>query len=154
MIVIISFDSIFLAIMESIEFLCKWLTAIRGFVILSLVNNCSSGTSEPQTRKLGKNKSFSQILAVSGFGLITRRSQVQVLPPLLRGNRRPPGYLKQTSPAVFDSESLPKGDMDVAAVETTHILAYLNYLRTDYVPRRITGNNDNKLSPKTVYNLY
>jgi hypothetical protein len=30
----------------------------------------------------------------------------------------------------------------------------LNYLRTDYVPRRITGNNDKKLSPKTVYNLY
>ena len=47
-----------------------------------------------------------------------------------------------------------QGDMDVAAVETTHILAYLNYLRTDYVPRRITGNNDKKLSPKTVYNLY
>jgi site-specific recombinase XerD len=44
--------------------------------------------------------------------------------------------------------------MDVSAVETTHILAYLNYLRTDYVPRRITGNNDKKLSPKTVYNLY
>ena len=44
--------------------------------------------------------------------------------------------------------------MDVAHVETTHILAYLNYLRTDYVPRRITGNNDKKLSPKTVYNLY
>src|SRR6266511_4552257 len=47
-----------------------------------------------------------------------------------------------------------QGDMDVAQVETTHILAYLNYLRTDYVPRRITGNNDKKLSPKTVYNLY
>ena len=46
------------------------------------------------------------------------------------------------------------GDMDVGKVETTHILAYLNYLCTDYVPRRITGNNDKKLSPKTVYNLY
>jgi hypothetical protein len=150
-----------------------------------------------------KNTSFSQIPAVTGFGLITRRSQVQVLPPLLRDNRRPPGYPKQAGPAVFDSKSLPKrrfsmnqrptglnvtkaitgflqyksaeglspvtvsgydrdlklwieyqGDMDVAAVETTHILAYLNYLRTDYVPRRITGNNDKKLSPKSVYNLY
>ena len=39
-----------------------------------------------------------------------------------------------------------QGDVDVAAVETTHILAYLNHLRTDYVPRRITGNNDKKLS--------
>ena len=47
-----------------------------------------------------------------------------------------------------------QGDLDVAHVETTHILAYINYLRTDYVPRRITGNNDKKLSPKTVYNLY
>ena len=30
-----------------------------------------------------------------------------------------------------------QGDMDVAQVETTHILAYLNYLRTGYVPHRI-----------------
>ena len=44
--------------------------------------------------------------------------------------------------------------MDVAQVQTTHILAYLNSLRTDYVPRRITGNNDKKLSPKTVYRVY
>jgi len=32
-----------------------------------------------------------------------------------------------------------QGDVDVAHVQTTHILAYLNYLRTDYVPRRITA---------------
>src|SRR5215216_6223709 len=44
-------------------------------------------------------------------GLITRRSQVQVLPPLLRDNRRPPGYPKQASPAVFDSESLQKKEI-------------------------------------------
>src|SRR6266536_1208319 len=44
-------------------------------------------------------------------GLITRRSQVQVLPPLLRDNRRPPGYPKQASLAVFDSESLPKKEI-------------------------------------------
>src|SRR5215217_7813430 len=134
-------------------------------------------------------------------GLITRRSQVQVLPPLLRDNRRPPGYPKRASPAVFDSESLPKrrfsmnqrptglnvtkaitgflqyksaeglspvtvtgydrdlklwieyqGDMDVAEVETIHILADLIYLHRVYVPRRITCNNDKKLSPKTAYN--
>jgi hypothetical protein len=47
-----------------------------------------------------------------------------------------------------------QGAMDVAEVKTTHILAHMNYLRTDYVPRRITGDNDRKLSPKTVYNLY
>src|SRR5215208_408232 len=44
-------------------------------------------------------------------GLITRRSQVQVLPPLLRDNRRPPGSPKQASPAVFDSESLQKKEI-------------------------------------------
>src|SRR5215207_2294277 len=44
-------------------------------------------------------------------GLITRRSQVQVLPPLLRDNRRPPGSPKQAGPAVFDSESLPKKEI-------------------------------------------
>lgn len=47
-----------------------------------------------------------------------------------------------------------QGDMNVAKVETHHILSYLNYLRTDYVPRRITGNNSRKLAPKTVYNIY
>jgi integrase/recombinase XerD len=35
-----------------------------------------------------------------------------------------------------------QGDMDVAQVETVRILAYLNHLRTDSFPRRITGNND------------
>jgi hypothetical protein len=43
--------------------------------------------------------------------LITRRTQVQVLPPLLRDNRRLPGYPKQAGPAVFDSESLPKKEI-------------------------------------------
>jgi hypothetical protein len=36
----------------------------------------------------------------------TWRSQIQVLPPLLRDKQRPPGYPKQASPAVFDSEHL------------------------------------------------
>ena len=35
-------------------------------------------------------------------GLITRRSQVQVLSPLLNVNQRPPGSVKTDSPAVFD----------------------------------------------------
>jgi site-specific recombinase XerD len=40
------------------------------------------------------------------------------------------------------------GDMDVANVEMTQILAYLNYLSTDYVPHRITGNNSKSSLPK------
>jgi integrase/recombinase XerD len=47
-----------------------------------------------------------------------------------------------------------QGDMNILRVESTSILAFLNYLRTDYVPRRITGNNTKKLAPKTVYNIY
>jgi integrase/recombinase XerD len=46
------------------------------------------------------------------------------------------------------------GDMDIVEVETTEILSFMNYLRTGYVPRRITGDNSRKLAPKTVYNIY
>jgi len=47
-----------------------------------------------------------------------------------------------------------QGDVDIFAIETQHILSYLNFLRTEYVPRRIAGNNAKKLAPKSVYNLY
>lgn len=47
-----------------------------------------------------------------------------------------------------------QGDVDIFTVETQHILSYLNFLRTEYVPRRIAGNNSKKLAPKSVYNLY
>ena len=66
------------------EVLCKWLTTIRCFVILAFVKQRSSGRFEPQTRRPCKKTSFSQISAVPGLGLITRRSQVQVLPPLYK----------------------------------------------------------------------
>lgn len=47
-----------------------------------------------------------------------------------------------------------QGDVNVSKVQSANILASLNYLRTDYVPRRITGKNSRKLAPKTVYNIY
>jgi len=47
-----------------------------------------------------------------------------------------------------------QGDMNISKVQSADILSFLNYLRTDYVPRRITGNNSKKLAPKTVYNIY
>jgi len=47
-----------------------------------------------------------------------------------------------------------QGDVEIPTIESQHILSYLNFLRTEYVPRRITGNNTRKLAPKTVYNLY
>ncbi len=46
------------------------------------------------------------------------------------------------------------GDMDIGKITPEHLLSFMNYLRTDYVPRRITGGNDRKLSDKTVYNFY
>ena len=43
------------------------------------------------------------------------------------------------------------GDMDIGKITSVHLLEYLNYLRIDYVPRRITGDNDHPVSDKTVY---
>ena len=47
-----------------------------------------------------------------------------------------------------------QGDQDILEIESQHILAFLNYMRTEYVPRRITGGNSRKLTPKTIYNIY
>ena len=47
-----------------------------------------------------------------------------------------------------------QGDLDIAQINSQHILSFLNYLRTEYVPRRIAGDNSRKLAPKTVYNIY
>ena len=45
-------------------------------------------------------------------------------------------------------------DIDISKVTSRYIRDYLNYLRIDYKPRRITGNNDKKLSPKTIRNVW
>jgi integrase/recombinase XerD len=47
-----------------------------------------------------------------------------------------------------------QGDVNIGNVQSGSILAFLNYLRVEYVPRRIMGNNSRKLAPKTVYNIY
>ena len=47
-----------------------------------------------------------------------------------------------------------QGDLDIITITSQNILSFLNYLRTEYVPRRIAGDNSRKLAPKTVYNLY
>jgi len=41
------------------------------------------------------------------------------------------------------------GDLNVFEINSQHILSFLNYMRTDYVPRRIAGDNSRKLTPKT-----
>ena len=45
-------------------------------------------------------------------------------------------------------------DVDISAVSSNDIREYLNYMRNDYVPRRITGGNENKLSSKSIRNIY
>lgn len=47
-----------------------------------------------------------------------------------------------------------QGDKDVTQVTTQNLRDYLTYLRTDYTPRRITGNNDRKLTTKTIRNIW
>jgi integrase/recombinase XerD len=45
-------------------------------------------------------------------------------------------------------------DVEVSSITTQQLRDYLNYMRTDYVPKRITGNNDQKLSSKSIRNIY
>jgi site-specific recombinase XerD len=47
-----------------------------------------------------------------------------------------------------------QGDQDVTKIKKEQLRDYLTYLLTEYEPQRITGNNETKLSPKTVRNVY
>ena len=44
--------------------------------------------------------------------------------------------------------------MDISQVTARDIRNYLNYLRTEFKPRRITGNYDQPLIKKTIHNHY
>jgi hypothetical protein len=44
--------------------------------------------------------------------------------------------------------------MDVARISAQHLRQYLSYLLTEYTPRRLIGRNEEKLSPKTVRNVW
>jgi hypothetical protein len=46
------------------------------------------------------------------------------------------------------------GDTDIGEIRSPHIVAVLSYLRMEYVPRRIAGDNSRKLTPRTVYHLH
>jgi integrase/recombinase XerD len=43
-------------------------------------------------------------------------------------------------------------DIDIAEITSRDLRDYLIYLRTEYTPRRLYGNNDKPLSPKTIRN--
>jgi integrase/recombinase XerD len=47
-----------------------------------------------------------------------------------------------------------QGDRNVQRVTTQEFREYLNYMRTDYTPRRLTGDNNIKLSSKTIRNIW
>jgi hypothetical protein len=47
-----------------------------------------------------------------------------------------------------------QGAMDVVKMTHQQLRQYITYLLMEYVPRRFTGHNDVKLSPKTVRNVW
>ena len=47
-----------------------------------------------------------------------------------------------------------QGDLVVDEITPQMLREYLSFMLTEYVPRRITGHNDIKLSPKTVRNIW
>ena len=46
------------------------------------------------------------------------------------------------------------GDRDIGRITSADLLEFLNYLRTEYVPRRIASRVERRLSDKTIYNFY
>lgn len=46
------------------------------------------------------------------------------------------------------------GGCDLSQITTQELREYLNYMRNDYTPRRINGNNEQKLSRKTLRNIW
>ena len=46
------------------------------------------------------------------------------------------------------------GDQDIGKITSANLLEFLNFLRSEYVPRRIAGKEERKLSDKTIYNFY
>ena len=45
-------------------------------------------------------------------------------------------------------------DIEVSSLTTQHLRDNQNYILTDYVPKQITANNDQKLSSKSIHNIY
>lgn len=46
------------------------------------------------------------------------------------------------------------GDQDIGKITSAKLLEFLNYLRSEYVPRCIAGRKERKLSDKTINNFY
>ena len=46
------------------------------------------------------------------------------------------------------------GERQVGQITVLELRQYLVYLMTEYQPRRLTGNNEQELSPKTVRNVW
>ena len=46
------------------------------------------------------------------------------------------------------------GDMELSKLTTEDLCAYMAYLRTEYKPRRLCGNNVSPLAPKTLRNIW
>ena len=70
--------------------------------------------------------------------------------------RAPKGWRRSRLPdmsAISNNGSKTRTDADIGKILSQQVLAFLSYLRTDYVPHRIAADNSHKLALKTVYNL-
>jgi integrase/recombinase XerD len=86
--------------------------------------------------------------------------------PTLSISKAIPGFIQYKSAAGLSPRTLTgyrhdlllwlecQGDRDLTEVTTQDLRAHLTYMRTEYTPRRITGNNDRKLSRKTIRNIW
>ena len=46
------------------------------------------------------------------------------------------------------------GDKDAGKITSRDLIAYITYMRDAYTPRRITRKNEEKLSTKSIRNIY
>ena len=87
-------------------------------------------------------------------------------PPVLLASQAIPGFLQfktaeGMSPRTIESYGRDlrmwleyHGDAEVGDITTLQLRQYLYYMLKEYTPRRLTGNNDLGLSPKSVHNIW
>ena len=108
------------------------------------MNRTSSGlTSSSQSNNHRKNHKSSLSIAKAIPGFIQYKSAEGLSPRTLVGYEHDLNLWLEI-----------QGDRDLTQVTTQELREYLSYMRTDYTPRRITGNNDRKLSRKTIRNIW
>jgi integrase/recombinase XerD len=109
------------------------------------MNRTSPGFSNAAQPRKSKNKNHSVTLSISKAipGFIQYKGAEGLSPRTLTGYEHDLSLWLEI-----------QGDRDLAQVTTQELREYLNYMRTEYTPRRINGDNDRKLSRKTIRNIW